>query len=128
MTQIAAWAGGLAFAWLTVFQLLLAAGAPLGRMAWGGVHRVLPGRLRVASLFSAGLVALGAVACAQAGGLIGDVLPGGVLVWLLWGLAALFALSIVGNSVTSSRIERLHGVPLTVICTVACAVLAMSPG
>lgn len=126
MIQIATWAGVLAFSWLTLFQLLLAAGVPIGRMAWGGAHRVLPGKLRVASLFSAGLVALGALTCAQAGGLIAGVLPGGILVWLLWGLAALFALSIVGNSITESRIERLHGVPLTVICALSCAVLAIS--
>jgi len=128
MTQVAGWAGLIAFSWLTLFQLLLAAGAPMGKMAWGGAHRVLPGKLRVASLFSAGLVALGALACAQAGGLIEGILPEGLLVWLLWALTALFALSIVGNTATSSRIERLHGVPLTVICTLSCAVLALSQG
>ena len=37
---------------LAVFQLALAAGAPLGRFAWGGSHEVLPPRLRVGSLVS----------------------------------------------------------------------------
>ena len=35
---------------LTVFQLALALGAPLGHFAWGGKDRVLPAGKRVASL------------------------------------------------------------------------------
>ena len=34
---------------LAIFQLALALGAPLGRFAWGGQHRVLPVRLRIGS-------------------------------------------------------------------------------
>ena len=37
---------------LTVIQLALVFGAPLGRFAWGGQHRVLPARLRVGSAVS----------------------------------------------------------------------------
>jgi hypothetical protein len=37
---------------LAVFQLLLVLGAPLGRFAWGGQHRVLPISLRVGSVAS----------------------------------------------------------------------------
>lgn len=40
---------------LTVFQILLALGLPLGRAAWGGYHETLPAVLRVGSLVSAGL-------------------------------------------------------------------------
>ena len=43
-------ASGALFAGVAVFQLALAAGAPWGSMAWGGVHPgVLPAPLRVAS-------------------------------------------------------------------------------
>ena len=37
---------------LAVFQLALVLGAPLGRFAWGGTHRVLPARLRIGSAVS----------------------------------------------------------------------------
>ncbi|MFC7766021.1 hypothetical protein [Leucobacter soli] len=47
---------------LAVFQLALAFGAPAGRFAWGGRHRVLPTGLRVGSglsiLLYAGLAAV----------------------------------------------------------------------
>ena len=43
---------------LAVFQIALAAGAPLGHLAWGGKHRVLPKGLRIASALSVGLYVL----------------------------------------------------------------------
>ena len=43
-----------------VFQVLLAAGLPLGRAAWGGQYRVLPPRLRWGSVAAA--LVLGAAA------------------------------------------------------------------
>jgi hypothetical protein len=35
-----------------VFQVLLAAGLPLGHFAWGGQHRSLPRRLRIGSVMA----------------------------------------------------------------------------
>lgn len=112
------------FGWLTLFQLLLAAGLPLGRMAWGGTHRVLPQGLRLASLASAGLALVGAAAAAQASGLGPALLPEIVLRPLLGAMAVLFGMSFIGNAASSSRIERLHGVPLTILLAGSCAVLA----
>jgi len=43
---------------LAVFQALLAFGAPVGRFAWGGQHRVLPTPLRVGSAVSIAVYAL----------------------------------------------------------------------
>src|SRR6185369_13186591 len=53
---------------LVVFQLLLAAGLPLGRAAWRGKYRVLPTGLRWASLAAAGVLGVAAwVVLARAG-------------------------------------------------------------
>ena len=124
MIQVAAITGAAAFSWLVLFQLMLAAGLPLGRMAWGGQSARLNPAKRWASAVSMLLVALGALACLQAGGYI-DILPGPVLRPLLWALAALFALSFVGNAMSASRIERLHGVPVTILCAGSCLILAL---
>lgn len=40
---------------LTVFQLALILGAPLGQAAWGGKYTVLPTFLRVSSMWSIGI-------------------------------------------------------------------------
>lgn len=53
---------------LAIFQGTLIAGAPLGRMAWGGQHRVLPARLRIGSAVSIAVYAVFAYAAlAKAG-------------------------------------------------------------
>jgi hypothetical protein len=114
------------FAWLAVFQVLLAAGLPLGRLAWGGSHPVLPPRLRIASLASASIAVLGGLAVAQAAGIVPALLPVIVLRPVLWALSGLFVLSLVGNLASSSRAERLHGVPLTLILAASTAIVALS--
>ncbi|NDR59334.1 hypothetical protein [Aliiruegeria sabulilitoris] len=128
MTELAGAIGGAALAWLALFQLLLAGGAPLGHLAWGGAQRVLPTSLRIASFAVALLAVLGAIALAQAGGLLSPLLPPAWLPWLLWGFVGLFGLSFVGNMATSSRLERLHGAPLTVVIASCSLWLALSGG
>ena len=125
MTQLASILGIAGFGWLTVFQLLLASGAPLGRLAWGGAHRVLPSRLRVSSAVSALLTAMGALVAAQAGGFV-SVLPEGFLSPLLWAFAGLFVVSFLLNLLGAKGMERFHGVPITVICAGSMTVLALS--
>lgn len=43
---------------LTIFQVLLIAGLPWGRAAWGGQYEVLPTSLRIGSVTSIGLYIL----------------------------------------------------------------------
>jgi hypothetical protein len=126
VTGLAGVVGVIAFAWLTLFQLLLALGVPFGAMAWGGARRVLPRPLRWASLASAVFAGLGGLTVVQASGFGPSLLPAIVLRPLLWAFAALFALSLVGNAASSSRIERLHGVPLALVLSLCCGALALS--
>lgn len=125
MTVLAGAIGMAALAWLALFQLLLAAGVPLGRLAWRGRHRVLPPRLRWASLAVALLAVPCAIALGQAGGLLPQILAPAALPWILWGVAALFAFSLLGNLATESRPERLHGVPLTAVIVASSLWLAL---
>lgn len=61
------------FAALTVLQSLIAVGMPLGRLVWGGKHRVLPRRLRIGSLITVlAYLAFVALLMSRAG-----ALPGG---------------------------------------------------
>ena len=121
-----AWLGLALSAWLALFQVLLTCGAPLGYLAWGGQDAgVLPKGKRIASLFSARLMALFATGFGQIAGL-----------WVLWpeslvyGLMVagipLFALSTLGNLTTSSRAERRLGVPVAFGLLCACAVMVFA--
>ena len=126
MVELAGIAGCVAFGWLTLFQVMLALGLPIGHLAWGGAEQILPARLRVASAVSALVSALALVAVAQAGGLLSPVLPGGWLGPILWALSGLFGLSVLANLFGARGAERLHGVPLALLCAGSCLVLAVA--
>jgi FtsH-binding integral membrane protein len=110
---------------VTVFQIALALGAPLGQAAWGGRHPgVLPTRLRVASGVAAVVVypLIMVVVLAAAGLIGGDWLPGTGQV-VMWALTGLFALGALMNLVSRSKAERLWG-PVVGVIAVCCAILA----
>ena len=123
MTLTAA-VGALAFLWLAVFQTLLALGAPLGHLAGGGASGRLSAGKRLASFAVVPLALFGAGCFLQAAGVL-RLLPEGSLRLAFWGFAGLFALSFVGNAMSSSRVERLHGVPLTLVLCGASLVQAL---
>ena len=111
---------------VVLFQLLLAAGLPLGQAAWGGQHRVLPPPLRWGSLAaSVALAAAAWVILARAG----LVAPGagslGVrsTTWVFFGM---FALNSLGNGVSTSRAERYVMTPITVLLCACFLILALA--
>lgn len=109
------------------FQVALAAGAPLGKAAWGGAHHgVLPVRLRVASGVAAlvvyPLAILFVLACS---GLIeADWLPGAGR-GAMWALTGFFGLGTVANLASRSPVERIWA-PVALGIAVCCAVIAVA--
>ncbi len=97
------------------FQLALAAGAPWGEYAMGGKY---PGRfpapMRVAAIIQALiLAALVGVVLARAGLALEAWAPVGS--WVIWVVVAFSAASLVMNSITSSKRERMVWVPVAVV-------------
>ena len=125
LATVAALVACLALGALAVLQICVAAGAPWGRLVWGGTHRVLPRRLRIASTASVLLyIGFAAVLLSRA-----DILPGGdsLLIRILtWVLFAYFAVGIVMNGISRSRAERLTMTPLCVVLAAATLVIALS--
>jgi len=111
---------------LALFQLALVLGAPLGRLAWGGQHRVLPARLRVGSAISILLyAAIGALAWDRAGAL--DVLPdaaSGIAMWVVFGY---FVLGIGMNAISRSKPERWTMVPIATALAALSLLVALQP-
>ncbi|MBO0979162.1 hypothetical protein [Microbacterium sp. SD291] len=110
---------------LAVFQVALACGAPWGRLAWGGTHRVLPRHLRIGSLVSVILYGgFAALLLSRAG-----ALPGGdthVIVVLTWILFGYFMLGIALNAVSRSRPERWTMTPVCAIMAVMTLLVALT--
>jgi hypothetical protein len=91
---------------LVVFQLLLAAGLPLGRAAWRGKYRVLPSGLRWASLAAAAVLGFAAwVVLARAGVVAPGPEPIAIFVGT-WVFAGFFFLNAIGNVTSQSWVER----------------------
>lgn len=110
---------------LAVLQLALLAGAPLGHLAWGGGHRVLPTRLRVGSAVALVLYAL--VALVIWGSAVRLSVPGGAAgadlgIWLL---TAYFCVAVVLNAASRSRPERLLMTPVALVLAACCLVIAL---
>lgn len=110
---------------LVAFQLALAAGAPWGAAAYGGVNPgVLKPGFRINSLvFGLLLYPLIAMYVLDAAGIAAvDWLPGSTSV-VMWIQAAFFALGTVANLASRSSIERWWA-PVSLVLAVCCAVLA----
>jgi len=105
---------------LAVFQVALAAGAPLGHLAWGGQYRVLPSRLRVGSAVSTGLYAVFAVVIWAAASRSSAVAEVGI-----WVLTAFFGIGVLMNAISRSRPERLLMTPVVLVLALCCLAIAV---
>ena len=110
---------------LAVFQLALVLGAPLGRFAWGGTHRVLPARLRVGSAVSIVIYAVIAVLALDRVGAI-DLVPDVVSTVGMWIVFAYFVLGIPLNAISRSRAERYTMTPVVAVLAVLSLIVALS--
>ena len=124
MIVIAALIGVALLGCLAVFQLLLVAGAPLGRFAWGGQHVVLPVGLRIGSAVAIAIYGVFALLMLQAAGAF-TVLPGGLVGVAMWVLMAYFALGVAMNAASRSRPERLVMTPTALVLAAVCLALAL---
>lgn len=112
-------------AFLEVFQIALALGAPLGKMAWGGRHEgVLPTRLRIASGVAAVLLyPLIIFLVLASSGLVEASLSEGTRTLWMWVLTGFFALGTLANFASRSKAERTWG-PVSLAIALSCAVIA----
>ena len=124
--QLAALLACAIFAGLGVFQAALIGGAPLGRMAWGGQHDVLPTRLRIGSAVSLALYALFGYTALVRADMAPALVNGTVTAVFVWGLTAYFALGVVMNGISRSRPERLIMTPVALVLSATYLVLALS--
>lgn len=112
---------------LAVFQIALAAGAPWGRFAWGGQHRVLPRNLRIGSVIAVVIYAVTAfIAWERVGA--STVLPVPFVQVAMWVLFAYFALGIVMNAISRSKPERYTMTPVVAVLAVLSLLIAMGVG
>ena len=110
---------------LAGFQLALVLGAPLGHLAWGGRHRVLPRSLRIGSLVSIVIYALIAGVVLARAGLISLGLSEAAVAAVAWAVVAYFFLGIWLNLASRSKPERAVMSPAAALLCVLSAAVAL---
>jgi hypothetical protein len=122
----AAYLAAAGFVGIGLFQVALALGAPLGRAAWGGAHRVIPKPLRRASAVAAVVWLLAAVVILARAGVLELPLPEIVVVVGAWALVVLSGLGALVNFASSSPWERFGWAPYAATMAVLSLVVAQS--
>lgn len=125
MTIIALF-GILMLVLLSIFQLLLVAGKPLGEYAWGGQYKVLPKKLRIASVFSIILYVVFGFFLASKAGLINAIPDGTFLTVAMWIFTCYFVLGIFMNAISRSKKERALMTPVAVSLAVVFLLVTLS--
>jgi hypothetical protein len=98
---------------LAVFQLLLVAGLPLGRFAWGGQHNILPARLRAGSALSVVIYTIFAFVALERSGITTVITAPLVGIIAMWVIAGYLALSVLPNLASKSPHEKRMMVPVS---------------
>ena len=105
---------------LSLLQLSLALGAPMGQFAWGGKYKVLPRNLRIGSILSL-IIYLGIAICLLSKSGIYQIIQQGTLLNILvWVIFVYLVLGIFMNAISCSKRERYTMTPI-VILLASCA-------
>ena len=124
--QTAGVLAAVGFLVIAVFQVALAAGAPLGRAAWGGAVARLPSRLRRASAVSALIWLVAAVVILGRVGIEIVPLPAVVTTVGAWVLVVVSVLGAIVNFASSGSWERFGWGPLALVLAFLSLVVATS--
>lgn len=108
---------------LITFQILLAAGLPFGKAAWGGQHAgVLPRKLRISSAISAVfLLFVMSVVVSFTSDISLYARP--FEEFFLWFMALYFGFGVIMNAISRSKIERIWSPYSAILCALTVILL-----
>lgn len=126
LTFVASWIAIGFLSGVSIFQLAIMAGAPLGEYAFGGQNKgKLPRNLRIGSAITTVLY------LALIGHFLGQI---GILPRLLdsqlnsvanWAVVGLFSIALIMNTITRSKKERAIWAPVSLVLVAASIVIAL---
>ncbi len=126
ITEIAAWIVVIGFFGLMCFQILLALGFPLGQAVWGGKHIKLPPRLRIASLFSAGVSVIASLFVLEKADILSVFNSSTVVTIGVWILVSFLGLNTLGNFASKSKLEKRVMTPVSFTLGLLCLIVAIT--
>ena len=111
---------------LTVFQLLLVFGFPLGNAAWGGKHRILPANLRIASFFSALIFVFVSLSVLEKVEMITVFHNPTLVKWIVWIFTAFLGLNTLSNFFVGSKFEKRYMTPVSLFLCLLCLFISVT--
>ncbi len=105
---------------LTIFQILLILGYPLGEFAWGGQHKVLPNKFRIASMSSILIYILFLLIFLSKVNVLNIISDLSFINTLFTAMTIYFGLGILLNLVSKSKKERYLMTPVATILFICC--------
>ncbi|MQR94296.1 hypothetical protein [Fictibacillus phosphorivorans] len=113
------------FVSISVFQVLLSLGYPLGEFAMGGFYKVLPKKLRIMSMINAIiLLFMSVVFLKHTDVLYGfDFLPTNTLVWII---TIFLGINTITNLLSQSKKEKRMMTPFSSIAFLLCLFITLS--
>ena len=117
---VSTWIVIVTLALVSLFQIALIAGAPMGEYAFGGQNPgKLPAKFRIGSVFTLAIyVGIIGHMLAQLG-ILSKLLPTGLNSAANWAIFGLNLLSLVMNAISRSKKERDMWVPVALLLSVA---------
>jgi hypothetical protein len=124
--RVVAILAAIGFTVLALFQAALAAGAPLGRAAWGGTDAKLRRGRRIASALATAIFVLALLVILRRSGLRATLVPFSFARWATIVLVGVMALSAFANVASKSRWERYLWAPTALTLAIFCLSIALS--
>jgi len=114
------------FSLLSIFQLLLALGLPLGRLAYGGKYEKLPNNLRIISLSAIAIFVYAIIIVLERAGLITIFNNPLLVVISIWIIAGYLTFNTLINAISRSKWEKRIMTPISLIVAVCCFIVAIA--
>ena len=124
VARVAAVVAAIGFAGIAIFQLALAAGAPMGHAAWGGANARLSTAQRGASAAAVVFYAAAALIVLGRAGVLRARGNAALFRWGIWFLAVAMAIGALPNFASQSRWENLIFGPLALVLAILCVIVA----
>jgi len=122
---IAAVIAVVVFAVVSVIQLLLALGLPLGKLAFGGKYKRLPTNMRIMSIVAIGIFVLASLSVLERAGIIIIFYNPIFVLVIVWVIAVYLAFNTFLNAMSKSKKEKLIMTPLSLISAICCFIVAI---
>ena len=114
------------FVWMSIFQLLLALGLPIGRLAYGGKYEKLPNKLRILSLIAIGIFVFASISVLDRAELITIFNNPDIAYYAVWVIAVYITFNTLLNAASKSKWEKRIMTPISLTLAVCCFIVVIA--